>query len=299
MQTRLAFLSLGLVCFPAVVRGADCASVQKLTPEQYWKLELVTGVAGERDEGGLRRGHAAGAPEKCFEAPLRRLDSVDARTRGYVDGLTSFIDAMPLDPASWRELPEALTYLKKASRASGIEFIPENATASDVEAGGARFQAWLVAKRRQLVWSGEAGKLMVDVEAASELEEGEAEEIDAATYWTYECLGIVSKAKDGPGERRGRYDLPLHSGHFRVPLAALEDREARLQGYRTGTEQLVLYLASDPVGAIDLRGMALARLKVVTAETFQTPEQWLRWWVRYRDALVLSGDGTRLLTESR
>jgi hypothetical protein len=38
---------------------------------------------------------------------------------------------------------------------------------------------------------------------------------------------------------------------------------------------------------------------VVTVETFATPEQWLIWWVRNRDALVLSGDGRRLLTESR
>jgi hypothetical protein len=140
---------------------------------------------------------------------------------------------------------------------------------------------------------------MVDVEAASDLDEGEAEEIDAATYWAYECLGVVSRAKDGHGERRGRYDLPLHSGHFRVPLLGLEDREVRSEGYRMATEQLVLYLTSETAGPAALRGVAMARLRQVTTEAFDTPDQWLLWWVRNRDGLVLSGDGRRLLTESR
>ncbi|HET6898266.1 MAG TPA: hypothetical protein VFK70_07955, partial [Vicinamibacteria bacterium] len=213
-----------------MARGQVCRSVQKLSAEQYWKLALVTGVAGERDEGEVRRGHLEGAPEKCFEVPRRRLDSVDARTRGYLEGLTSFLDALPLDPAQWGPLPEALTYLQKASRITGIAFVPAQATAADVPAGGIRFQEWFVANRSRLVWSDDAGKLMVDVESAAGVEEGEAEELDAATYWTYEGLGAVSREKDGHGERRGHYELPLRSGGFRVSLASLEDREARLQG---------------------------------------------------------------------
>ena len=297
-RAATAVVCLGLALVPAVVRGQVCRSVQKLSAEQYWKLVLVTGVAGERDEGEIRRGHLEGAPETCFEVPRRRLDSVDARTKGYVDGLTSFLDALPLDPAQWRALPQALTYLQKASRATGIAFVPANATAADVEAGGIRFQEWLGANRGKLVWSDEAGKLMVDVEAAPDFDEGEAAELDAATYWTYEGLGAVSRERDGHGERRGRYELPLRSGSFRVSLAALEDREARFQGYLAATQQLVLYL-TETGGPSALRSAALARLRVVTVEGFETPEQWLIWWVRNRDALVLSGDGKRLLTESR
>jgi hypothetical protein len=278
-----------------VARGQVCRSVQRLSAEHYWKLVLVTGVAGERDEGEIRRGHLEGAPETCFEVPRRGLDSVDARTKGYLEGLTSFLDALPLDPAHWRPLPEALTYLQKASRITGIAFVPASATAADVEAGGTRFQEWWVANRGKLVWSDESGKLMVDGEAAPDFDE-EAAELDAATYWTYEGLGAVSKEKDGHGERRGSYELPLRSGRFRVSLAALEDREARLQGYLAATQQLVLYLTET---ASALRSTALARLRVVTTESFQTPEQWLLWWVRNRDALVLSSDGRRLLTESR
>jgi hypothetical protein len=136
---------------------------------------------------------------------------------------------------------------------------------------------------------------MVDGEAAPDFDE-EAAELDAATYWTYEGLGAVSREKDGHGERRGRYELPLRSGRFRVSLAALEDREARFQGYLAATQQLVLYLTAGPSA---LRSTALARLRLLTTESFETPEQWLLWWVRNRDALVLSGDGRRLLTESR
>lgn len=293
-----AALCLGLALAPAVARGQVCHSVQKLSAEQYWKLVLVTGVAGERDEGEIRRGHLEGAPETCFEVPRRRLDSVDARTRGYVEGLTSFLDALPLDPAHWRPLPEALTYLQKASRITGIAFVPARASAADVQDGAIRFQEWLVANRGKLVWSDEAGKLMVDVEAASDEGDGEAAELDAATYWTYEGLGAVSREKDGHGERRGRYELPLRSGRFRVSLAALEDREARFQGYLAATQQLVLYL-TETAGPSARRGAALARLRQVTTESFETPEQWLVWWVRSRDALSLSGDGKRLLTESR
>lgn len=293
-----AVLCLGLAFVPAVARGQVCHSVQKLSAAQYWKLVLVTGVAGERDEGEIRRGHFEGAPETCFEVPRRRLDSVDARTKGYLDGLTSFLDALPLDPAHWRPLPEALTYLQKASRITGIAFVPASATAADAEAGGIRFQEWLVANRGKLVWSDEAGKLMVDVEAAPDEGEEEAAELDAATYWTYEGLGAVSREKDGHGERRGRYELPLRSGRFRVALAALEDREARFQGYLAATQQLVLYL-TETAGPSALRSAALARLRLVTTETFENPEQWLIWWVRNRDALVLSGDGRRLLTDSR
>jgi hypothetical protein len=293
-----AALGLGLALVPAVARGQVCHSVQKLSAEQYWKLVLVTGVAGERDEGEIRRGHLEGAPETCFEVLRRRLDSVDARTSGYVDGLTSFLDALPLDPAHWKPLPEALTYLQKASRITGIAFVPARASAADVEAGAIRFQEWLVANRGKLVWSDEAGKLMVDVEAASDEGDGEAAELDAATYWTYEGLGAVSREKDGRGERRGRYELPLRSGRFRVSLAALEDREARFQGYLAATQQLVLYL-TETGGPSALRSAALARLRLVTTESFETPEQWLMWWVRNRDALSLSSDGKRLLTESR
>jgi hypothetical protein len=289
---------LGLAFVPAAARGHVCRSVQALSAEQYWKLALVAGVAGEADEGELRRGHFEDAPETCFEVPRRRLDSVDARTRGYLEGLASFLDALPLDPAHWSPLPEALTYLRKASRITGIAFVPANATAADVEAGGLRFQEWLVANRGRLVWSDQAGTLVVDAEAASDFDEGEAAEIDAATYWTYEGLGAVSREKDAHGERRGRYELPLRSGRFRVPLLALEDREARLQGYLGAAQQLVLYL-TESAGPSAVRTAALARLRLLTAETFDTPERWLVWWVRNRDALVLSGDGRRLLTESR
>jgi len=293
-----AALGLGLALVPAVARGQVCRTVQKLSAEQYWKVVLVTGVAGERDEGEIRRGHLEGAPETCFEVPRRRLDSVDARAKGYLEGLTSFLDALPLDPVHWRPLPEALIYLQKASRITGIAFVPAGATAADVEAGGIRFQDWLVANRGKLVWSDEAGKLMVDVEAAPDFDEGEVAELDAATYWTYEALGAVSREKDGHGERRGHYELPLRSGRFRVSLAALEDREARFQGYLAAAQQLVLYL-TETAGPSALRTAALARLRLVTAESFETAEQWLVWWVRNRDALVLSGDGKRLLTESR
>jgi hypothetical protein len=296
-QTAAAVLCLGLAFVPAVARGEVCRTVQKLSAEQYWKLVLVTGVAGERDEDAIRRGHLEGAPETCFEVPRRGLDSVDARTKGYLEGLTSFLDALPLDPAHWRPLPEALTYLQKASRITGIAFVPARATAADVEAGGIRFQEWWVANRGKLVWSDDAGKLMVDGEAAPDFDE-EAAELDAATYWTYEGLGAVSREKDAHGERRGRYELPLQSGRFRVSLAALEDREARFQGYLAATQQLVLYL-TEIAGPSALRSTALARLRLVTTESFETPEQWLLWWVRNRDALVLSGDGRRLLTESR
>jgi hypothetical protein len=296
-QAASAVLCLGLVFVPAVARGQVCRSVQELSAEQYWKLVLVTGVAGERDEGEIRRGHFEGAPGTCFEVPRRRLDSVDARTKGYLEGLASFLYALPVDPAHWRPLPEALMYLQKASRITGIAFVPASATAADVEAGGIRFQEWLVANRSKLVWSDEAGKLMVDSEAAPDFD-AEAAELDAATYWTYEGLGVVSREKDGHGERRGRYELPLRSGRFRVPLAVLEDREARFQGYLAATQQLVLYL-TETAGPSALRNVALARLRLVTTESFATPEQWLIWWVRNRDGLVLSSDGRRLLTESR
>ena len=284
---------------PLVARGAECTSVATLSAEQYWKLELVTGVAGERDEGELRRGHFEGTPETCFEVQRRRLDSVDARTQGYLAGLTSFFEALPLSPAAWKTMPEALPYLQKASRVTGVAFVPANATIADVESGAARFQGWLVANRRKLVWSSAEGRLTLDPEAASGLDEGESEEIDATTYWTYECLGAVNATKDANGERRGRYDLPLRSGSFRVSLASLEDREAHLSGYRTATQQLVLYVSSEADVPASLRLAALARLRVVTAERFETPEQWLVWWFRNRDAVVLSGDGKRLLTESR
>jgi hypothetical protein len=293
-----AILCLGIALVPAVARAQVCRTVQKLSAEQYWKVAFVTGVAGERDEGEIRRGHLEGTPDTCFEVPRRRLDSVDARTRGYLEGLTSFLDALPLDPAQWGPLPEALTYLQKASRITGIAFVPARAAAADVPPGGIRFQEWLVANRGKLVWSDAEGKLIVDVESAPDLDEGEAAELDAATYWTYEGLGAVSREKDGHGERRGRYELPLRSGRFRVSLASLEDREARLQGYLAATQQLVLYL-SETTGPSAVRSAALARLRLVTVETFQTPEQWLIWWVRNRDALVLSSDGKRLLTESR
>jgi hypothetical protein len=282
-----------------VARGAVCTSVAKLSAEQYWKLELVTGVAGERDEGEIRRGHFEGTPETCFEVPRRRLDSVDARTHGYLDGLTSFFEALPLSPAAWKTMPEALLYLQKASRVAGIAFVPANATAADVEAGGSRFQEWLVANRRKLVWSDASGRLTVDPEAGSGIDEAAAEEIDATTYWTYECLGAVKVTKDGNGERRGRYDLPLGSGSFRVPLASLEDREAHLDGYKMAAQQLVLWVSNEADVPATLRLEALARLRVVTSERFDTPEQWLVWWFRNRDAVVLSGDGRRLLTESR
>jgi hypothetical protein len=48
-----------------------------------------------------------------------------------------------------------------------------------------------------------------------------------------------------------------------------------------------------------VRGAAVERLKLLTGEKFDRPEQWLRWWVRNRDGLVLSGDGKRLIVESR
>ena len=284
---------------PGAAAAAECTSVQKLSPEQYWTMELVVGMSEERDLGEVRRGHLAGQPGTCFEAPLRRLASVDARTRGYVEGLFSFLRSLPVDPAQWKDSPESLSYLQKASRVTGIAFVPAEATPADVEAGSRAFQKWMHDNRAKLTWSADAGKLIVDPEAGPGREDVEAEEIDATSYWTYEALGALSEVRDGPVERRGRYDLASNDGRFRVPLAGLADREARFAGYRDAVEQLVLGLAGQTGADESLRGPLVARLKQLTGENLDRPEQWLRWWVRNRDSLMLSGDGRRLITESR
>jgi hypothetical protein len=216
-----------------------------------------------------------------------------------VEGLFSFLRSLPLDPAQWKDSPESLSYLQKASRVTGVAFVPPGATPADVEGGGRAFQKWMRDNRAKLTWSAEAGKLIVDPEAGPGLERAEAEEIDATTYWTYDALGVLSEVKDGPLERRGRYDLPANDGHFRVRLAGLDDREARFAGYRDAVEQLVFGLADQTTMDGSVRGAAVERLKLLTGEKFDRPEQWLRWWVRNRDGLVLSGDGKRLIVESR
>jgi hypothetical protein len=104
--------------------------------------------------------------------------------------------------------------------------------------------------------------------------------------------------RDGPVDRRGRYTLRSRQGSFRVPLADLEDREVRKAGYLEAVELLVLRMGSAGPSEADRRAM-LARLEQLTGERLGTPQAWLPWWMRNRDGLILSGDGQRLITESR
>lgn len=292
-----AFVGLG--AGTATAWASDCPSVRKLGPVEYWTVELVIGVTGERDEGGMRRGRFAGQAETCFEVPLQQLHSVDFRARGYLEGLSSFLESLPADPTAWKESPESLAYLQKASRVTGIEFVPPGAGPAEIDAGARRFQAWMQDNRRNLTWSAEAGRLVVDAEAGPEGHLTQAEEIDATTYWTYEALAVTSHVKDGPLERRGRYNVLSRAGVFRVPLAGLEDREAHFAGYYAAVEQLVLGLASQTGVDDSVRTFVVLRLQQITGETFEKPEQWMRWWVRNRAGLALSGDGKRLVVESR
>ena len=43
----------------------------------------------------------------------------------------------------------------------------------------------------------------------------------------------------------------------------------------------------------------LATLKELTGKTFDSPEEWVRWWHDNRTDLVLSGDGRKLVTKSK
>jgi hypothetical protein len=289
---------LGLLSLAPRVAAADCLTVQRLGAADYWETELVLGVEEERDLDGRRLGHLAGQPGACFEVPLRGLDADEARASGYLAGLSSFVGSMPDDPAHWKDVPESVTYLRKAARVTGVSFLPAAPAPADVEAGARRFQEYMRGALHRLTWSSAFGTLVVNGDAGPE-DVSQSEEIDAVTYWTYEALGVTSQVRDGPVDRRGRYRLRVKQGSFRVPLAELEDRKVRLTGYLEAVELLVLRL-SDPsaLSETDRRAM-VARLEQLTGERLATPQAWLPWWMRNRDGLILSGDGQRLITESR
>jgi hypothetical protein len=280
-------------------RAPSCDSVRKLDSRSYWELELAVGVENEREEQELRKGNLAGQPGACFEVSLRGLLSEETRAAAYLAVLSSFVGGLPGDPSRWKEMPESVSYLQKAARATGIAFLPASFGPEDIEAGARRFQEYMRGDLRHLTWSSSAGTLVKSAEAGPEGDALHVEEIDAVTFWTWDALGAISEVRDGPVERRGRFQLRSRQGLFRVALSALPDLEAHHAGYLEATNELVMRLSLSTGLAEAEKRSITDRLVQLTGERFAEPQGWLSWWVRNRDGLALSEDGKKLLVGSR
>lgn len=265
----------------------DCREVRRLDAMSYWFWDGYFGVADELDLAGERQGRLGVDEAVCFRISVAALDDPVARTRGYrqaVDRLIQWIDDLPdtTDPESSEE---------RARRAL------RRLTGQRLETGE-RWAAWW-SRNRDYVWSAETpGRLEVDEtarEAGAPIDD-DALVLGPEEYWFYEGRGWISRRESRGEYLLGEVSIPPHGYAFRARTAELEDRGAKLHGYRRALESLIVDgLMVSERSESDARDiMALAR--ALTSQEFDSPDAWIDWWRHQRDRLQLSADGQRLVS---
>jgi hypothetical protein len=265
-----------------------CQETRSFTAERYWFWHAYLGVTAVVDNDAVRRGRLVFKPSICFQVDRESLEDELARTHGYKEAFQEWLKRIPGDSAQWPEdNEEAMVARRPLQNIAGREF----AAPRDVK-------QWWIENHDYLVWSGEAGHLVVDESAKRDKTPvaKQVPEVSAIEYWSFAASGALRDSFEKDGFLYMTAWIPPEGEQeFRTKKSGLADRHAKLAGFRHALAVLVL----DGVAIKQIRGPALEkrmeRLRDLTALPFQNREQWISWFERNKNNLELSADGTHLI----
>ena len=299
MTVRLYGTILGLLTGLAlsVVSGGEarameqCSEVRELDAESYWFWEAYAGVTQLVEQGTDLVGRLANSPDICFRVSREGLDQGDVRTRGYREAVEAWFDWIPIDESEWEAGGQIAEARKHVKALLGRDFESRSSLTQ-----------WWAENHEFLRWSGREGHLVVD-EDAKRRGAPVAEsflDLTAEEFWRLEAKAKSRDAELELEERAGSLvgeSSDPHGGYrFRVPKEALNDRAAKQRGYISAVRDAIEDGLALPEAGPESQRIFMERLSRLTDRSFDTREDWLSWWERNKDRLVLAEDGQILVT---
>lgn len=275
---------------PALATQEMECSTYRYSAEEYWFWEGYLGFANVEEQGDEIFGRLLGDPSICFRVEVAELDDPAARTRGYKEAIEQWYLRIPDAADRWSD-PDVVRAREALARLTGERFDQR-----------ADLKSWLAENNDYLLFSEEEGHLTVVKEAKKSgrpLVQA-AGKISASQYWSLEGRGWILESFDRGDVLVLRAWIPPDQGGLLVKVnkAELDDRSSKEDGYRHAVGLMIL----DGVG---LKGLSDAgfkklatRLESITGESYSTASEWIEWWNRNKDDLVLSSDGHRLTVRS-
>ncbi len=128
----------------------------------------------------------------------------------------------------------------------------------------------------------------------------EVRSLDALQYWFWDGYSGLTDVHDFAYERWGRIAIDP-SICFRIALVVIDDPQQRSAGYRQAVAELIKWVTENENVDEENSELARSQLERLTAEDFDSVEDWSAWWERSRDFMTWSEDDGHLvvLTEAR
>jgi len=290
----LGSLSCWLACAVVAVAAeggappaAPCAKETHISGHEYWLYEMTVGVEPGVESGDEVVSRALGAApfDFCFRAPLAEVKDPAERTRGYVEAIGRLTLNLSDKLKEWDNDPRTLEVRAKIEAATGQKFKTP-----------AEFGKWYEDKEF-MRWSDERGLLVLDLQAKKgrhRITELDVNELSPESYWTLEGAGHLTESSREAGYVRGKYWDGFEDQRFKIPIPALDDRQAREAGYRKAARSMAHQLEKHPTADNAWVSVILKHYQDLTGEHFATAAEVIAWCDANCGRLHLNAEGDRL-----
>jgi hypothetical protein len=267
-----------------------CKERNQFSAHEYWFWQGYLGVEKILEKGDALQGRLSSDPTVCFEVKLRDLGDPAAHALGSKMAIEEWFNRIPLDPKAWDSDPEVAFARKRLKEITGLSFESREA-----------LKNWWVANQDYLIWSNEESRLVVSEQAKAARSPvlDVFEDIEASEYWFLAARDWISKArKEGEFLLAEAWYPPHGSKRVRVKLGSLDDRRAKEKGMQLAVRNLILDGISLPELGDEGRQEILRRLRKLTGLNFKESKEWIEWWEKNQDKLVLSKDEKHLVVNA-
>lgn len=298
--------------FASAVPGAaerktddPCANAPTSMLFEYWeRLALGGEVIREAEDGVCYRSPWGGVWKvSAEELAMPQLQDIERRWR--IQALLRLLHSSMGGGAGkqvyldkWDADPDALV------RRAGIERMTRQHFESAQEA-----RTWWEENRYFLRLRSDTWQMLVDEVAKADGQYilDNLTTLPAKQCWSNLALGYL-RGLNAQGEYflyEGLTSPPEHGGAVvKAPLGEMADEAGHLMVFLSVAEYWIAELRkeehrADSRDAREWSRVTAARLRYFCGENLATSDEWSAWWEAYRDALVVSEDGTRLVTQER
>jgi hypothetical protein len=282
---------------PPTADSADiCGHPKPSGAKEYWFWEVYFGVRVVRETERELFWHPNDHLVFCYRIEKNELENSAKRVHGYKEAIVNLIQWLAgLEDPEWGHLPP------RPRNREVIRQKLQKLTGETFSASG-EWDAWWRENNEYLEWDDSTNRIVVDEEAKRDQTPINEEIVpfSAEDYWLSFALGRLKEIRE-EGEFLRAWEVVgppfVMEGvrsKIRVPKAEVTDRIVKQRAYLKGMAQSIPYPAS---GSTYVEEIFMERLRRLTGENFKTSPEWVRWWEKNKDHLVLSDDGERLIVD--
>lgn len=243
----------------------------------------------------------------CKKFPLKYINDPRNRLIGYKFAIRELIRRLSsseqdLEYTKWDKPEESFIATKQQEI---LEIKSKIMALMEMEiADFDEFTKWWNKNEDYIYLSNDKTKLLFDAEAKKQKkpihEMNPEHEISAEEYWKHSVQPNYGQRKISDKYIHGY--LQFHHGQkrIRVEKSQINDPKTKEKAYKSILENQIkaLMVAREMKRQIHI-GYALIPMLKVTGLDYKDSEQWIKWWQKNKDNLVLSEDGSRLVVKTK